>query len=315
MQYGLVSPEDGKFLQILVQASKAKNVLEIGTGLGFSSLHFTLGLRQTGGRLTTIEIDSKRVRMARRNFENAGVEDIVTLIEGDALAVLPTLKQKFDVVFSDALKEDNLHYFDLFLPLVREGGLIVHHDVNPGGFEACKMRDFLDMLKAHPCLDSVLVADATFPHGIGGQGLAVSYKRCSGLDGKPWSRSLARSVVHAAPSNYESSTVKYESLGECRDSFGNSRPYLYVKPGTRKKEVIALCKALIQKYDHQIDFTVHIYDDTEAYRNRDVFTYPKERYFSHLIAEVSRFRNAKFDEIRYFPEALLLLIDKRVAAK
>ncbi len=312
-EYGTVAVEDGRFLQIMTQALRAQNVLEIGTGIGFSSLYIGLGLLRTGGRLTTIEISPRLARMARENVKAAGLQGVITVIDGDALKVIPTLRTRFDLVFSDALKMDNVLYFDLFMPLVNEGGIIMAHDTNVGGSQAKKMRDYIDMLKVHPCLDSVLTGDETFPHpiGISGPGIAVSYKRCSDLDGTPWNWTFAKSSSYAQLRSSEESGLAYEMLEEYEDDFGNSRLLLLVNERASKKEIIQLCKALLQKYSHQDDFTIHIYNKREAFEKRDVLRHPPNKYFKHLIARVWRHRNAQNDEIQYFPDGLYLLLPKK----
>jgi predicted O-methyltransferase YrrM len=119
---GMIAPEEGKALQMLIEISKSKNVLEIGAGCGFSALWMSKGLIKTGGSLITIEIEPKNAKLAKENIKKAKVENIVTLIEGDAVEVIPNLKEKFDIVFLDAIKMDNLIYFDLCMQLVKVGG-------------------------------------------------------------------------------------------------------------------------------------------------------------------------------------------------
>ena len=79
-----VPPVDGDFLYLQVHVTNAKNVLEVGTFRGYSAIRMGLGLEQTGGRLTTIDIDPARVREAKGNFEKAGLADRITVVEGDA---------------------------------------------------------------------------------------------------------------------------------------------------------------------------------------------------------------------------------------
>ena len=76
--------EDGRLLRILAETVNAKNVVEIGTSNGYSGIWFCLALRKTGGKLITHEIDARRAALARKNFKRAGVEGLITLVEGDA---------------------------------------------------------------------------------------------------------------------------------------------------------------------------------------------------------------------------------------
>lgn len=125
-----VPTEDGRLLRLLVESIGAKHVVEIGTSNGYSGLWIALGLKRTGGKLTTYEIDPERIRLARRNFERAGVDKIVTVVEGDAHEQVPKLKEQIDLLFIDADKEGYPDYLKKLLPLVRPGGLILAHNIN-----------------------------------------------------------------------------------------------------------------------------------------------------------------------------------------
>jgi len=126
-----VPMEDGRILRVLTESTGAKHVVEIGTSIGYSGLWFCLGLERTGGKLTTFEIDPGRAAQARDNFKRAGMEKIVTLVEGDAHDKVKELKEPVDILFLDADKEGYLDYLAKLLPLVRPGGLIVAHNMTP----------------------------------------------------------------------------------------------------------------------------------------------------------------------------------------
>lgn len=125
-----VPTEDGRLLRLLTEATGAKNVVEIGTSNGYSALWICLGLRTTRGKLITFEIDPYRASLARKNFKRAGVEQLVTLIEGDAHKEVIKLKETIDILFLDADKAGYLDYLNKLLPLVRPGGLILAHNMN-----------------------------------------------------------------------------------------------------------------------------------------------------------------------------------------
>lgn len=120
---------DGRLLRVLAESTDARNVVELGTSTGFASLWMADALRKTGGRLTTFEIDPSRAATARAQFKQAGVENIVTLIEGDGHAGVRQLKGPIDMVFIDADKDGYPDYLRALLPLVRAGGLIVAHNM------------------------------------------------------------------------------------------------------------------------------------------------------------------------------------------
>ena len=125
-----VPEEDGRLLRLLTECIGAKNVVEIGTSNGYSGIWFSLALRTTDGKLTTYEIDARRASLARENFKRAGVDEYVTLVEGDAHEEIKKLTEPIDLLFLDADKEGYINYLDKLLPLVRPGGLIVAHNMN-----------------------------------------------------------------------------------------------------------------------------------------------------------------------------------------
>jgi caffeoyl-CoA O-methyltransferase len=162
-----VSEEDGRFMRLLIAASRAKRALEIGTASGYSAIWIGLGLRETGGQLVTIEYDKPRALQAMDNIKRAGLGDIVHVISGDALAEIPKLSGSFDFVFCDAWKRDYQKYFTLSFPLLNKGGLFLAHNVVNKQNE---MTDFLKTIRTHPALLTSIVSP-------GSEGMSVSYKR------------------------------------------------------------------------------------------------------------------------------------------
>jgi len=117
-------------LRQLTEALGAKRVVEIGTSSGYSTIWLALGARAAGGKVFTHEIDPEKVKMASANFEKAGVDDVITIIEGDAHETIKQHKELIDVVFLDAEKKGYVDYLEKLLPLVRPGGLILGHDMH-----------------------------------------------------------------------------------------------------------------------------------------------------------------------------------------
>jgi predicted O-methyltransferase YrrM len=128
--YLSVPIQDGMALRLLTEVAGAKNVIEIGTSTGYSGLWFCLALQTTGGHLTTFEIDHQRASMAREHFKSAGVEKIVSVVEGDAHEQVAKLNGPIDVAFLDAEKGGYVDYLNKILPLVRPGGLILAHNMS-----------------------------------------------------------------------------------------------------------------------------------------------------------------------------------------
>jgi caffeoyl-CoA O-methyltransferase len=161
-----VSEEDGRFLKVMVAATGAKRALEIGAAYGYSAIWIGLGLRDTGGRLTTIEYDAGRARAAADNIRRAGLADIVTVIPGDAFQQIPKISGPVDFVFLDAWKRDYKRFLDLVLPrLTPRGVFLAHNVVN----KQSEMRDFLEAISRDPKLATSIVKP-------GLEGMSVSVK-------------------------------------------------------------------------------------------------------------------------------------------
>ena len=162
-----VSEEDGRFLRVLIAASGSKRALEIGGASGYSAIWMGLALRETGGRLITIEYDPVRAKELGENIKRAGLSDVVQVIAGDAFAQIPPISSSFDFVFLDAWKKDYKKFFDLVYPRLDKGGLFVAHNVVNKKNE---MTDFLDAVQKHPSLWTTIVSPS-------GEGMSVSLKR------------------------------------------------------------------------------------------------------------------------------------------
>jgi caffeoyl-CoA O-methyltransferase len=162
-----VSAEDGQFLRLLVASTGRKRALEIGAAQGYSAIWIGMGLRDTGGTLVTIEYDPARAKEAAANVKRAGLDDIVTVIGGDAFAEIPKLTGTFDCIFVDAWKRDYIKFFDLTYPRLDAGGLFLGHNVIN---KKSEMSDFLERIATHPDLFTSIVAP-------GGEGVSISYKR------------------------------------------------------------------------------------------------------------------------------------------
>jgi predicted O-methyltransferase YrrM len=173
-----ITPEEGQFLQFLVRAAGTTLAVEIGTLGGYSGIWIARGL-SFGGKLITLEIDTKHAQVARQNFERAGVGNMVEVREGDAKKLLEDLSTDapFDLVFIDALKTDYLHYLEWAENNIVIGGLIVAHNALRGGSivdesgqdEATQsMREFNRRVAENPKLLSTI-----FP---GGDGMVIAVK-------------------------------------------------------------------------------------------------------------------------------------------
>jgi caffeoyl-CoA O-methyltransferase len=162
-----VSEEDGRFLRTLVTATRAQHVLEIGSASGYSGIWIGLGLRETGGRLVTIEFDPVRAREATAHIKAAGLSDLVTVVSGDAFVEIPKLTGTFDMVFLDAWKPDYKRFFEIVFPRLTPGGLFLAHNVINKKNE---MGDFLAAIESHPQAITSIVS-------AGHEGISMTVRR------------------------------------------------------------------------------------------------------------------------------------------
>jgi len=166
---GMSTPhEDAMLLRILVECRKAQRGLEVGTASGHGSMHMGIGFERTGGKLITVDIDPKMVADARKNIAAVGLEKTVTVVEGDALKVLPKLEGELDFVFLDALKSDYFKYFKDVQGKLKGGAVVVAHNAISS---ARAMKDFLDFMGGDNGWEMVIVRTDN-----NRDGMAVCYK-------------------------------------------------------------------------------------------------------------------------------------------
>jgi caffeoyl-CoA O-methyltransferase len=162
-----VSEEDGRFLRLLAVTSGAKRALEIGAASGYSAIWMGLAMRETGGKLVTIEYDKARAAQAAANIKKAGLSDVVQVISGDAFAEIPKVAGTFDFVFCDAWKRDYQKFFTMVFPRMDKGGLFLGHNVINKRDE---MADFLKTIHTSPAVLTSIVAPS-------GEGVSITLKR------------------------------------------------------------------------------------------------------------------------------------------
>jgi len=163
------TPGDAMMLRILVQSLGAKRGVEVGVAHGFGAINMGIGFERNGGHLYSVEIDSDRARQARENLRKVGLEKSVTIVEGDALKVLPTLDGEFDFVFLDAVKSDYLRYLKMLEPKLKRGAVVVGDNVI---VSQKAMADFLNYIENSPDYDTVIIRASMEKN----DGMSVSYK-------------------------------------------------------------------------------------------------------------------------------------------
>ncbi|WP_404196670.1 O-methyltransferase [Streptomyces tauricus] len=129
--YMPVSADGGRLLYNLVRATKPATVVEFGTSYGISTLHLAAAVRDNGtGRVITTEMSRTKAASARDTFAATGLDDVITLLEGDALHTLAALRQPVDLLFLDGWKDLCLPVLRLLEPHIAPGTLVVAGDVD-----------------------------------------------------------------------------------------------------------------------------------------------------------------------------------------
>ena len=167
-----------RFIELLILASKATKVLEIGAAIGYS----TIAIAMCGVEVTTIEQDTQMVDLLKNNIQKAGLSDVITVLQGDALSILPNIDTTFDFIFLDAAKGQYLGFLPHCMRLLKEGGILFSDNILYKGMVATdelmvrrkvtivrRLREYLKVL-----CESESVITSIVPVG---DGAALSYKR------------------------------------------------------------------------------------------------------------------------------------------
>ncbi len=125
----IIGPLVAELLYILVRATGAVSVLELGTATGYSGIYLGRAVAENGGRLLTIEWSTEMAERARKNFQKAGVSDVVDILTGDAVGILETLSGSFDFAFLDIDKEFYVKVLPRLHGLMKTGGMLVADNV------------------------------------------------------------------------------------------------------------------------------------------------------------------------------------------
>ncbi len=160
---------DAMMLRILVESRGAKNGVEVGTNTGYGAINMGIGFERTAGRLTTIEIDPRTAATARSHLAKVGLDKVVTVVEGDALKILPALPGTFDFVFIDASKPDYLKYLKALEAKLKPGAVVVADNVID---YARQMPDFLQYIQSSPLYDTQIIRASMQKN----DGMSVSFK-------------------------------------------------------------------------------------------------------------------------------------------
>ncbi|PYM55463.1 MAG: methyltransferase [Candidatus Rokuibacteriota bacterium] len=149
-----ITPDTGRLLWILVHAIRATRLVEVGTSNGYSTIWLADAARTTGGRVTSLERNPEKVRLARANLARAGLADLVEIRAGVAAETLAALPGPFDFVFLDADRPSYRTYLELLVPQLVPGGLLIADNVVS---HRAELAEYLARVKAHPELVAVTV--------------------------------------------------------------------------------------------------------------------------------------------------------------
>jgi predicted O-methyltransferase YrrM len=150
-----ITPDTGEFLAVLVKATQARRILEIGTSNGYSTLWLADAVASLDGAVTTIEMSPTKIAMARANFERAGLAARITQRAGDAGAILVELGDgAFDLVFLDSQRSAYPGWWPELKRILRPGGLLV---VDNATSHAGEMADFTDAVRGDADFTTSLV--------------------------------------------------------------------------------------------------------------------------------------------------------------
>lgn len=178
----IIRKETQSFLKVVLLMKKPMKILEVGTAVGFSAILMSEYMPE-GAHITTVEKYEKRIPIARENFKRAGKESCITLIEGDALEVMQSLDDSYDMIFMDAAKGQYIHYMPEALRLLAPEGVLVSDNVLQDGdvIESrfaverrnrtihSRMREYLYELKHNDMLQTAILPL--------GDGVALSVKK------------------------------------------------------------------------------------------------------------------------------------------
>lgn len=179
----IIRKEMESFLRVMLSIKKPMRILELGTAVGYSAILMSEYIDEKG-QIITIENYDKRIPIAKENIKKAGRENVIKLLEGDAMEIMPTLERdQFDFVFMDAAKAQYIHFLPEVLRLMKKDGVLITDNVlQEGDLIQSKyvvrrrdrtihkrMREYLEVVKNHPQLETSIVPI--------GDGITISVKK------------------------------------------------------------------------------------------------------------------------------------------
>ncbi len=166
----IIRKEMESFLKVMLTIKRPERILEVGAGIGYSSILMSEFISETA-HITTIENYKKRIPIARENIIRAGKEKVISLIEGDATKILPEINETYDFIFMDAAKGQYINFLPDILRILNKGGILISDNVLQEGelIESrfaierrnrtihSRMREYLYALKHTPELETSII--------------------------------------------------------------------------------------------------------------------------------------------------------------
>ena len=162
----VVDDDAARFLQLVLQLKKPLSILEIGTSLGFSTTSMALTAKRYGGKIITIEFDQNVADQAQKNFCQAGVDDVIQIVQGDAKKIVPGFAdESFDMIFQDVDKRLYPVLLDDCIRILKTGGVLIGDDAlfpvmqleEKWADQIAPMQEFNQRIAASARLDSTLI--------------------------------------------------------------------------------------------------------------------------------------------------------------
>ena len=156
-----ITKETGEMLNMILRLNNVKNMLEIGTSTGYSTIWCAEAISENLGKIITIEQNPNKIKRAKENFQKSELSEIISIKEGVAMKILEELNSQekyqsfFDFVFIDADKENIIEYFNLIFPMVSKNGIIITDNMLYPKKYRQDMKKFSDYLKTNPRLKTI----------------------------------------------------------------------------------------------------------------------------------------------------------------
>ncbi|MDH5645062.1 MAG: O-methyltransferase [Candidatus Heimdallarchaeota archaeon] len=149
-----IDRDTAEFITLFARSINARNIVEIGTSQGYSTIWLGLVAKANDGKVISFEIDEKRVIIAQSNIMDAGLDQYVEIIHGDPRENINLLPKSIDLLFLDAEKDDYLAHFIKLFDNIREGGSIVADNAIS---HFADLREYINHVRLHPQCNSVLI--------------------------------------------------------------------------------------------------------------------------------------------------------------